>query len=409
MKRWISLLLVVVLVMSLSGCGGAEMDTSTGSGSTASQNGQTASRPESSDRSRPSHSSESTDSAESNHFSTSQSSQSTASNSTSPTSSMQSGTVTTTSNNQPSGSQNTSAGTSQPETPAGHTHLYQKQVVSATCNAGGYIEHRCACGNHYQSDRTGPTYRHTFRQQPEYNGIHRPDLLMCTKCGLIAWEHGNADGSMMGGNDQVKYYVTGTITAKNGVLNFTDLHIVIYGTGAMPDFSSKNLPMWHYDLYAAKKITIADGITSLGEYAFYCPDGNSRITIEMADSVTKIKRNAIYLNMTSLSLGSGVTWVDAFGIRTQKHMTGIYLPRSLKYFGPIGHSWAGDTAIFYAGSKQEFLSLTTTLYNQSATLKDVLDFYFSGDVYSPYFHAYMNAKQLGDRHDYFDMMREWKR
>lgn len=38
--------------------------------------------------------------------------------------------------------------------PAGHTHSYTEKTVSATCTAGGYVLHTCACGVSFQDQET---------------------------------------------------------------------------------------------------------------------------------------------------------------------------------------------------------------------------------------------------------------
>ena len=174
----------------------------------------------------------------------------------------------------------------------------------------------------------------------------------------------------------------------------------------MPDFSSKNHPIWRDYLSETTQITIAQGITTIGSYAFNYPNGRTKITFNMADSVKNIKANSINLNMKSIVLGKGVERIE--DKITGKNMTGIYIPRTLKYFGTLGSTWNTNTTIFYEGTKEEFLNITTRSYNQTVTVKKVLDSYFSGDVYSPYCHVYLKCTKNFDRTNYFDMMNEWK-
>ena len=64
------------------------------------------------------------------------------------------------------------------------------------------------------------------------------DAFFCKYCSLEVLEYGNADGSMAGGNNKVKFYITGDR------INMQNYKIVIYGSGDMPDFGSDNLPIW---------------------------------------------------------------------------------------------------------------------------------------------------------------------
>lgn len=285
-----------------------------------------------------------------------------------------------------------------------HSHKYTSVIVPATCASQGYTEYKCNCGISYKDNYTSVTYVHNFsRTRKSVAGITY-DTTLCTKCGTEAFLYGNADGSIAGGNSRVKYYVTGKVSAANDFLQESDFHIIIYGQGAMPDFASNNYPMWHDYLSEATKITIAEGITTIGSYAFNYPNGRTQITVDMADSVKTIKANSIRLNMKSIVLGKGVERIE--DNITGKNMTGIYIPRTLKYFGGLGNSWNINTTIFYEGTKEEFLKITTKRYNQTVTVKTILDSCFSGDVYSPYCHAYLNCTKIFDRTNYFDMMRE---
>ena len=110
--------------------------------------------------------------------------------------------------------------------------------------------------------------------------------------------------------------------------------------------------------------------------------------------------------MKSITLGKGVERIE--DTIKGKNMTGIYLPRNLKFFGALGNSWNTNTTIFYEGTKEDFLNITTKSYGQTVTVKNVLDNYFSGDVYTPYCHVYLKCNKIFDRSNYFDTMREWQ-
>lgn len=287
-----------------------------------------------------------------------------------------------------------------------HSHRYTLSVTTATCASEGYTEYRCDCGNSYKDNYTSATYEHNFvRAQKTVNGITY-DTTLCTSCDTEAFLHGNADGSIAGGNNQVKYYITGQVSLINNELYKSDYNVVIYGQGSMPDFASDRHPMWYSYLTETTNITIAEGITTIGSYAFDCPNGRTQITFNMADSVQVIKANAINVNMQSITLGKGVERIE--DDITGKNMTGIYLPRTLKFFGRLGSSWNTDTTIFYEGTKEEFRNITTKHYNQTVTVEHVFDQYFSGNVYSPYCHVYLECAKIFDRTNYFDTMREWQ-
>jgi hypothetical protein len=239
------------------------------------------------------------------------------------------------------------------------------------------------------------------------------DATYCSKCDLEVFSYGNTDGSFAGGNNKVKYYVTGKVSQGEYGLVESDFHIVIYGQGAMPSHYKEKggrqqfiTPAWHEYLYNSKKITIADGITSISKGSFYYTDIAQGVEFDMADSVKTIESDSIYLKGGSLTLGAGVEWVGGIS----GSLKSVYLPKSVKFFG----AWDNrvETVYFYAGSKAEFLAIKTWTtnngFNVTVTVKEFLKKYFSGDnVYSPRMHVYLNAKKVDDRSEYFNTMNEF--
>lgn len=135
-------------------------------------------------------------------------------------------------------------------------HMYTHQIVEPTCGEGGYTVHQCGCGSIYIDNYTRETVYHEF---VEYSTS--PSKSVCKACGLKVVSHGNADGTAFGGNDSVKYYLTGADTFSYGKT------LVIYGSGDMPDYIIDN-PPWSYFKDQIKTIIIEEGITSIGEDAF---------------------------------------------------------------------------------------------------------------------------------------------
>ena len=89
--------------------------------------------------------------------------------------------------------------------------------------------------------------------------------------------------------------------------------LIIYGTGAMDDFSKSN-PEYESFRDDIKKIVIEDGVTYIGIDAFYALQKATSVTI--ADSVTEIAEYAFWncIELTSISISKNVTVIgeDAF-------------------------------------------------------------------------------------------------
>ena len=84
--------------------------------------------------------------------------------------------------------------------------------------------------------------------------------------------------------------------------------LTISGTGAMPNWTSSSNAPWYAKRSSIKRVVIADGVTSIGSYAFfYHYIGLSSVTIP--DSVTSIGRSAFdnCTALTSITIPDSVT------------------------------------------------------------------------------------------------------
>lgn len=278
-------------------------------------------------------------------------------------------------------------------------HTYSKTVKSPTCSEEGYTEYKCTCGESYKDNFTSATHKHNFVEtQKNTSGIWYYTFA-CKSCGMVADSFGNADGSWGGSNENVKYYVSYTPVSQNGYIEFTDCHIVIYGSGAMPDFTANENSPWNDYLNNTKKITIANGVTTIGAYAFNCPNGSAKITVDMAPSVKTIKTHALDINAKSVIFGSGVERIEG-PLNTSK-WSSVYLPRSLKHMQWFGSEWRAETTIYYEGSKSEFLSITTISRNTTETFKEVIQ--SCAEAGYTYCHTYLNASGIGDMDEYMQI------
>ncbi|MBQ8228252.1 MAG: leucine-rich repeat domain-containing protein [Clostridia bacterium] len=84
--------------------------------------------------------------------------------------------------------------------------------------------------------------------------------------------------------------------------------LVISGNGDMKDYTADSMPSWSAHQNYIKNVTVEDGVTSVGAYAFY--------------NITGYK----YLKMTSVNLSSSVTVIDEYAFRGCKSMTTVIGP-----------------------------------------------------------------------------------
>ena len=137
--------------------------------------------------------------------------------------------------------------------------------------------------------------------------------------------------------------------------------LYINGTGAMYDYSWADTP-WYADRSSIKSVAIADGVTSIGAYAFldcsgltsatipnsvtsigeftfsYC---RSLTSITIPDSVTIIGNYAFYWcnSLTNVTFGDGVTTIGNYAFHNCESLTSITIPTSVTSIGDHAFSW----------------------------------------------------------------------
>ena len=150
--------------------------------------------------------------------------------------------------------------------------------------------------------------------EPGYSGDrYCPDCDKVVEKGYTYWNEGNLTW---------KLYEDGTLT--------------ISGTGAMKDYDYYNNPSpASQKKDSVKKVVIEDGVTSIGNSAFY--DCNSLTSITISNSVTSIGAYAFsncgYL--TSITIPDGVTSIGALAFRACSSLTSITIPDSVTSIGEL--------------------------------------------------------------------------
>ena len=109
----------------------------------------------------------------------------------------------------------------------------------------------------------------------------------------------------------------------NYSLNLETGVLSIYGTGAMADYSSENRAPWYEQREYIKSVEIAEGVTTIGNFAFDdCSD------------------------LTSVTIPNGVTIIGYVAFRNCHRMTSVDIPNSVTSIGFYAFSWCrGLTSI----------------------------------------------------------------
>ena len=117
-----------------------------------------------------------------------------------------------------------------------------------------------------------------------------------------------------------------------------DGKLTISGTGAMKDYDYNNNQSPVYMNSSVKKVVIEDGVTSIGNWAFYkC---TSLTTITIPDSVTSIGDWAFYkcTSLTTITIPDSVTSIGEAAFRGCSSLTSITIPDSVTSIGDAAFS-----------------------------------------------------------------------
>jgi hypothetical protein len=121
--------------------------------------------------------------------------------------------------------------------------------------------------------------------------------------------------------------------------------LTISGTGEMADYSYNTLP-WSSYRSSITTIEIGDGVTSIGDYAFY---GCSSLTsISVPNGVTSIGDYAFSgcSNLTSVSIGNGVKSIGKHVFSRCTRLTSITIPNNVQSIGfSVFYGCSGLTSI----------------------------------------------------------------
>ena len=132
---------------------------------------------------------------------------------------------------------------------------------------------------------------------------------------------------------------TGAETWNEGNLTWTltaDGTMTISGTGTMKNYSNDSPATQKKD--NIKKVVIEDGVTSIGDNAFY--DCTGLTSIEIPSSVTSIGDCAFYncTGLTSITIPDRVTSIGDSAFRNCTGLTSVTIPDSVTSIGDCAFS-----------------------------------------------------------------------
>jgi len=180
--------------------------------------------------------------------------------------------------------------------------------------------------------------------------------------------------------------VTYTVTAEDGVTkkiytakaigniswSIANNTLTISGEGEIPNYSytSNYISTAPWGAYrdSFTDVIIENGITSIGEYAFYNCIGLTSITI--SNTVTSIRYCAFLgcSSLTSITIPNSVTLIDYMAFNGCSSLTSITIPNSVTSIGYTAFENCGNlAAITVAESSPNYSSIDGVLYNKQQT------------------------------------------
>ncbi len=108
--------------------------------------------------------------------------------------------------------------------------------------------------------------------------------------------------------------------------------LIISGAGAMANYSNNGSP-WYYYRTSIKKAVFSQGVTSIGDNAFFECTGLTEISIP--NSVTSIGDTAFFncIGLTEITLPNSITYIDGYAFCQCASLTKITVPETVTFIG----------------------------------------------------------------------------
>ena len=135
--------------------------------------------------------------------------------------------------------------------------------------------------------------------------------------------------------------------------------LTISGSGGMHDYNSPSSPPWYRSRSMVKSAVIADGVTSIGEWAFFVCRSLTSVTIP--DSVTRIGKGAFSecTSLTSVTIPDGVTSIGKETFCNCGSLTSVTIPNSVTSIGWYAfYNCMSLAYVYYAGSEAQWKAIS---------------------------------------------------
>ena len=167
----------------------------------------------------------------------------------------------------------------------------------------------------------------------------------------------------------------GIASAQNGTcgdnltweLNTETGILTISGTGAMADYAHSTMPWYKYSS-SIQSVIITDGVTSIGDHAFYCCFSLTSITIP--NGVTSIGDYAFYSckSLASITIPNSVTSIGNSAFYECSSLTSVTIPNSVTSIDKNAFYYCSSlTSINVDANNSNYSSTDGVLFNKDKT------------------------------------------
>ena len=147
-----------------------------------------------------------------------------------------------------------------------------------------------------------------------------------------------------------------------------DKVLVISGTGDMYDFDYATAP-WYDNAFYIKEVIIEDGVTSIGNFAFYDFRNLTSVTIpESVKTIGEIAFNTC-LALKSVVIPEGVTSIGRYAFGSCISLSSVTLPDSVTF---IGDSAFGSCAFTEIHIPNNLTNIENNTFNYCSKLESVI-------------------------------------
>ena len=237
-----------------------------------------------------------------------------------------------------------------------HDHVY-----SAWKKYSGAQHMRiCTCGDVEYADHTWDDGQVTTEPTSSSQGVK---TYTCTACGATKTETIPPTTIYSGTCGAEGDNLTWTFDSSTGTLT-------ISGTGDMADYSSDVSVPWNSYRSSIQAVEIAEGVTSIGNYAFY--QCSSLTSIEIPSSVMSIGNYAFYWcsSLTSIEISSNVTSIGNYAFYQCSNLTSIKIPSSVMSIGNRAFSYCSSLTSIEIPSS--VMSIGDSAFNGCSELREFI-------------------------------------